>query len=108
MRSSYVLTVYPQGVYNVFMREEIKKKAMRRLRIVEGQVRGLQKMIEEEKYCVDVITQTSAVKEALSGVQDLILENHLHTHVVEQITGGEQNKAVKEILKVYKVRHKNI
>lgn len=88
------------------MRQEIKNKAVRRLKIIEGQIRGLQKMIDDESYCIDIITQASAVKEGLSGVEDLILENHLSTHVVQQIKQGEKEKATKEILKVYKLAQK--
>lgn len=60
-------------------------------------------MVEEEKYCVDIITQSSAIKEALSGVEHLMLENHLATHVLQQMKGGNEKKAVGEILKVYKL-----
>lgn len=88
------------------MRDDIKRKVVRRLKLVEGQVRGLQKMVEEEKYCVDIITQSSAIKEAISGVEDLILENHLSTHVIHQIKSGKNNQAISEILKVYRLAHK--
>jgi DNA-binding FrmR family transcriptional regulator len=88
------------------MKQNIKKKAVRRLKIVEGQVRGLQKMVDKEKYCIDIINQSLAVREALSGVEDLILENHLSTHVVEQMKSGKQAKAVNEILSVYKLSKK--
>jgi CsoR family transcriptional regulator, copper-sensing transcriptional repressor len=88
------------------MKKEIKDKAIRRLKIAEGQIRGLQGMIENEEYCIDVITQAGAIKEALSGVEDLILENHLSTHVIEQIKQKEEKKAVEEILKVYKLKRK--
>jgi len=54
-----------------------KQKLVRRLKIVEGQVRGLQDMIEKNTYCIDVITQTSAVKQALSTIEDVLMENHL-------------------------------
>jgi DNA-binding FrmR family transcriptional regulator len=66
----------------------------------------LAKLLEDEKYCVDIITQSSAIKEALSGVEDLILENHLSTHVLEQMKSGKEQKAIAEILKVYKLAHK--
>ncbi|MEK7460335.1 MAG: metal-sensitive transcriptional regulator [Patescibacteria group bacterium] len=89
------------------MRADIKKKAVRRLKIIEGQIRGLQKMIDDEKYCIDIITQAYAVKEAISGVESLVLENHLSTHVIEQIQSGNKERAIKEILKVYKVHQKN-
>lgn len=88
------------------MKPEIKNKAIRRLKIIEGQMRGLQGMVADEKYCIDIITQASAIKEALSGVEDLILENHLSTHVVHQMKHGSEKKAVDEILKVYKLKRK--
>ena len=88
------------------MRQDIKTKAIRRLKIVEGQIRGLQKMVEGEKYCIDIITQVSAIKEALTGIENLVLENHLSTHVVHQMKHGSEKKAVDEILKVYKLKRK--
>lgn len=88
------------------MRKDIKLKAIRRLKIIEGQIRGLQSMVENEKYCIDIITQASAVKASLSGIEDLILENHLTTHVIEQIKHGKESQAVQEILKVYKLTQK--
>lgn len=88
------------------MKQDTKNKALRRLKILEGQVRGLQRMVEQEAYCVDIITQASAVKEALSGIEDLVLENHLSTHVIEQMKSGKEKKAIEEILKVYKLAQK--
>lgn len=88
------------------MNQEIKNKALRRLKIIEGQVRGLEEMVEKEKYCIDIITQTSAVKKALSGVEDLILENHLSTHVIHQIKHGHEGQPIKEILKIYQLKRK--
>lgn len=84
------------------MKKEIKKNVTNRLRRVEGQVRGLAKMVDEEKYCIDVITQSSAIRQALSAVEDLMMENHLSTHVIHQIKGGEEKRAVEEIIKVFK------
>ena len=83
-----------------------KKKLVRRLKIIEGQVRGLAAMIEKDTYCIDVIAQTSAVKRALSTVEDLLLENHLKGCVHEQMTSGQSAKAVGEVLKVYKLKRK--
>lgn len=88
------------------MRKDMKPRAIRRLKIIEGQIRGLQKMVEEDKYCIDIITQASAIKEALSGVEDLLLENHLSTHVIHQIKNGHEQQATEEILKVYKLKRK--
>lgn len=83
-----------------------KTKLIRRLKIIEGQVRGLQELIEKDTYCIDVITQTSAVKQGLSNLEDLLLEGHLGTCVVNQIKKGETAKATKEILKVYGLKRK--
>lgn len=61
-------------------------------------------MVEEDTYCVDVITQTSAVKRALSGVEDQLLESHLGTCVIGQMKKGQEDRAMKEILKVYSLK----
>lgn len=85
------------------MRKELQEKALRRLKIIEGQVRGLQKMVEEEKYCVEVINQSLAVKKALSSFEDVMLENHLLTHIAHAMKSGKEREATKEMLKVYKL-----
>lgn len=100
------LTIHTPWGYSVSMNSDIKVKANRRLKIIEGQLRGLQRMVDEDKYCIDIITQASAIKEALSSVEDLLLENHLSTHVVEQIKGGQEDQATDEILKVYKLKRR--
>lgn len=84
------------------MKKEIKNSITNRLRRVEGQVRGLQKMVDEEQYCVDIITQSSAVRSALSAVEDLMLENHLSEHVIHQMKEGQEKKAVGEIISIFK------
>lgn len=88
------------------MNANIKQRVSRRLKIIEGQVRGLVKMIENEAYCIEIITQTNAVMEALAGVERLMLENHLSTHVIEQIRNKDDATAIKEILAVYKLAQK--
>jgi len=89
-----------------YMEDKNKGRIIRRLKLLEGQVRGLQKMIENNTYCIDVITQTSAVKQGLSNVEDLLLENHLGGCIVNQIKSGQTDKATEEILKVYKLKRK--
>jgi len=89
------------------MQHQDKKKALvRRLKLIEGQVRGLVRMVEEDAYCIDVITQTSAVKAALSNVEDILLEGHLAHCLIDQIHAGKPEKATEEILKVYKLKRK--
>lgn len=86
--------------------KSINEKLVRRLKIVEGQVRGLQEMIKKGVYCVDVITQTSAVKRALSGVEDALMEQHLATCVAHQMQKGQVSQATTEVLKVYRLKRK--
>lgn len=83
-----------------------KQKIIRRLKIVEGQIRGLQEMISNDTYCIDVITQTSAVKQALSNIEDKLMEEHLVHCVIDQIKAGKSTKATGEILKVYHLKRK--
>lgn len=85
------------------MKKEVNRQLMRRLKIIEGQIKGLQKMVENDTYCVDVITQTSAVRQALSSIEDVMLDNHLSTHAVEQMKNGKHKQAITEILSVYKL-----
>lgn len=88
------------------MKSQQTKNVLRRLSITEGQIRGLRELIANGAYCIDVITQTSSVKQALSGVEDILLESHLSTCAVNQIKKGREDKAVEEILKVYKLKRR--
>lgn len=89
-----------------YMDEKNKAKVVRRLKLLEGQVKGLQKMVENDTYCIDVITQTSAVKQGLSNIEDILLENHLDHCVHHQMSSGQPGKAKAEVLKVYKLKRK--
>ncbi len=83
-----------------------KQKILRRLKILEGQVRGIHNMVDKDAYCIDIITQTSAIKQGLSNMEDALLEGHLGHCVVNQIKSGHTDKATKEILKVYQLKRK--
>jgi DNA-binding FrmR family transcriptional regulator len=91
---------YPGGVI-----ADIKKRAMHRTRILEGQLRGLEKMIENEDYCVDIITQSLAIQKSLGSLNKLLVENHLKTHVSEMFEegGSQRDDAIVELLKVYEL-----
>lgn len=89
-----------------YIDENNKPKIIRRLKLIEGQLRGLQKMIENDTYCIDVITQTSAVKQGLSNIEDILLLNHLSHCVVSQVKSGKAKQASAEIIKVYKLKRK--
>ena len=89
------------------MIDDIKKRALHRSRILQGQLRGIEKMIEDEEYCVDIITQSLAVQKGLRSLNKLLVENHLRTHVTEMFeTGGEtRDAAVTELLTVFELNN---
>lgn len=72
------------------------RELMNRLKRIEGQVRGIQGMLQEERYCVDILTQVSAVQSALNSFNKMLLANHIKTCVVEDIRNGEED-AVEEL-----------
>jgi CsoR family transcriptional regulator, copper-sensing transcriptional repressor len=83
--------------------DDIKKRALHRTSILEGQLRGLTKMIENEDYCMDIIAQSRAIEKALESLNRLLLENHLRTHVTHMFEkgGDEREQAVGELLKAF-------
>jgi DNA-binding FrmR family transcriptional regulator len=80
---------------------------IKRLRIIEGQVRGVQQMMENGTYCIDILTQMSAVKKSLSSLENAVLEQHLTECVVHQIKSGNHKKAISEVMKVYTLSKKS-
>ncbi|OGG54630.1 hypothetical protein A3D62_00625 [Candidatus Kaiserbacteria bacterium RIFCSPHIGHO2_02_FULL_49_11] len=85
------------------MKPQLKRSIIARLNRILGQVAGLKRLVEQDTYCIDVITQAQAIKSAIGALESVMLKNHLETHVVEQMRGRNQSKAVDEILKVYQV-----
>ena len=85
------------------MIEDIKKRAMHRTSILEGQMRGVARMIEGEEYCMDIITQSRAIQKSLESLNRLLLENHLRTHVTQMFEqgGDDRDQAVDELLKAF-------
>lgn len=87
------------------MRSEIKVGCQKRLNRIEGQIRGIAKMVDEDRYCIDIITQIAAVKAALQKVEDEILGDHVSHCVEHAIASGdkdEQRQKVAELLDVIK------
>ena len=87
--------------------EDIKKRALHRSRILQGQLRSIEKMIENEDYCVDIITQSLAVQKSLRSLNKLLVENHLRTHVTDMFDAGgeEREKAMAELLAVFELKN---
>ena len=74
-----------------------KQQVRTRLKRIEGQIRGVEKMIAEDRYCIDVLTQVSAIKAALDGVALLLLNDHTEHCVVEAIRSGDGTQKVREL-----------
>jgi DNA-binding FrmR family transcriptional regulator len=86
-----------------------KNDNIRRLKTVEGHIRGVTRMLEEDAYCIDVIRQIQAVQSALNKVSSSILENHLHSCVITAVRGEdaeERERVLKEITDVFKTATK--
>ncbi len=90
------------------MRVDIKKRASHRTKIIEGQIKGLQKMIDNEQYCMDILTQSLAIQKSLASLNKLIVENHITTHITDMLSSGEekeQTKALEELLNLYELNN---
>ena len=88
------------------MQHKYQKKLINHLNRIEGQVRGLKKMVEEGKYCPDILTQSLAVENSLESFNAQLLENHLTEHVAHQFMHGQSSKAVSELIKIYKLANR--
>jgi DNA-binding FrmR family transcriptional regulator len=91
------------GGYIAAMQTYAKASVRKRLQRIEGQVRGLARMVEQDRYCIDVVTQISAVRAALRAVEDEILRDHVDHCVEHAIAGGnkaEQRRKVAELMDV--------
>lgn len=85
------------------MKNSNHKGQLNSMRRIEGQVRGIQKMIEEEKYCIDILNQIKAVKNSISTVEGKILKSHLGECVRESLKGEDEfDTKISEILKLLK------
>ena len=107
-KSNPCFTNTPWGYYYGGMITEIKKRASHRSKIINGQFSGLQKMIESEAYCMDILTQSLAIQKSLASLNKLILENHLRTHVTDMLSSNDakiQAKAVQELLCLYELNN---
>lgn len=81
----------------------VNEVALRRMRSIIGQVRGIEKMIDDERYCIDIVNQISAVRGALARVSELVLRRHIETCVVSDLRGGteaDQERVIDELMDV--------
>jgi DNA-binding FrmR family transcriptional regulator len=97
------LVTYTLGGYMNPMRQEIKTSCLKRLKRIEGQIRGLAGMVEDDRYCIDVVTQIAAAKAALRRVEEEILRDHVAHCVEHAIVSGDkadQRRKITELMDV--------
>jgi DNA-binding FrmR family transcriptional regulator len=87
------MTEHEDARHAAAVEPEIKEAALARLKKIEGQIRGLQRMVDEERYCADVLTQIASVHEALRGVGKLMMRNHLQHCITGALRGGDPAEA---------------
>ncbi|AND16813.1 metal-sensitive transcriptional regulator [Rathayibacter tritici] len=89
------------------MIEDLKKRSLHRARILGGQMRGLERMIENEDYCVDIVTQSLAIQKSLGSLNKLIVENHLRTHITAMFEegGDAREAAIAELVTIFELSH---
>ena len=90
------------------MLQDMKRRALRRSKIIQGQLKGLEKMIDQEQYCLDILIQSLAIQKSLSSLNKLVLENHLKTHILDMLQSDnpkEQSKAIEELLTLYELHN---
>jgi CsoR family transcriptional regulator, copper-sensing transcriptional repressor len=89
--------------YIRIMRTEIKAPCLKRLKRIEGQVRGLSRMVEEDRYCIDIVTQISAVRVALRRVEEEVLRDHVAHCVEHAVASGDKAKQRQKIAELMDV-----
>ncbi len=78
-----------------------KKETLKRLSYIEGHLAGVKRMLEEDKYCVDILKQTFAIRRAIEKVEAMLLEGHLETCVVEGVRNGREREVLGELVELY-------
>jgi len=97
-----------EGRKAVAVDPEIKASNLKRLRRIEGQIRGLQKMVEEERYCADIVIQISSVQEALRGVGRSLMRNHLHHCATQAIRNGSDQQVSDQYEELLELIYKHL
>jgi DNA-binding FrmR family transcriptional regulator len=88
------------------MQPEKKTEVLKRLAFIEGHLHGIRRMVDDDKYCVDVLRQTYAVRRAIEKMEAMMLDNHLHTCVLDGVKDGRDEQVIGELLELYELANK--
>ena len=86
---------------------EAKRDALNRMSYIEGHLAGIRRMVEEDKYCVDILKQTFAVRRAIQKLESVLLEGHLHSCVIEGVRDGRENQVLDELIELFALSDKS-
>ncbi len=88
------------------MENNIRHEVLKRLSFIEGHLKGVRNMIEEDKYCPEVLKQTYAIRRAIEKMETLMLDGHLHHCVVSGIRDGREEQVITELLELYEIANR--
>ena len=88
------------------MIDDTRSDVLKRINFIAGHLDGVRKMVEQDKYCVDVLKQTYAIRRAIEKMEALMLDNHLHTCVIEGIKDGRDEQVIGELVSLYELANK--
>ncbi len=87
------------------MLPDTKKDAINRISYIEGHIAGVKKMVDVDRYCIDVLKQTHAIKAAIDKLETKLLEGHLHTCVIDGVKNGREDQVLQELVDLYAVKN---
>lgn len=94
------------GVYTSRMQRDTKVRALHRVKIIKGQIEGLEKRISDDAYCMDIVTQSLAIQKSLASLSKLMVEHHIEVHIQHMFSSGDDEqvqKAMTELSQLYEL-----
>ena len=85
---------------------DAKRDALKRISYIDGHLNGIRRMVEEDKYCVDILKQTFAVRRAIQKLESVLLEGHLHSCVIDGVRDGREDQVLDELLELFALSDK--
>ncbi len=98
------MAIRKAGCKELTMQPTVRSETIKRLRNVQGQIDGILRMLEESRYCLDVLAQLKAVQQALASARNVVVEGYLESCMVEHIKRGDERRAVEELMSIVKSR----
>ncbi|MFQ5879565.1 MAG: metal-sensitive transcriptional regulator [Dehalococcoidia bacterium] len=89
------------------MRDDVRGESLKRLSYIEGHLAGVRRMVEEDKYCPEILKQTFAVRRAIEKMEAIILDGHLHTCAIDGIRGGREEQVIGELMELYTLANRS-